>query len=103
MTHRIITQVCIIILCLLPAATAAQNIPCFPYKQFVERLRTERGEYPVAAGIDHRGTMVQVVASEAGNFTVFVMVQNDGKSMACPLLWGEGWQKIVKKPKGDPA
>ena len=103
MSQRIIMRVCVIILCLLPAAAAAQRVECFPYKQFIERLSKGSGEKPVAVGIDHRGNMVQVVASEKGSFTLFVMVQIDGTSMACPLLWGTGWQKILPKPVGDPA
>ena len=102
MSQRIIMRVCVIILCLLPAAVAAQNVRCFSYTEFMERLSKESGEEPFAAGIDHRGNMVQVVASKAGSFTFFVMVQIDGKSMACPLLWGTGWQRIAEKPAGDP-
>ena len=96
-------RVCVIILCLLPTAAAAQTVQCFPYQQFMDRLSTEQGEAPVAAGIDHRGNMVQVVASKEGGFTLFVMVQIEGRGMACPLIWGTGWQKIVPRPYGDPA
>jgi hypothetical protein len=103
MSQRIIMRVCVIILCLLPTAAAAQRVECFPYKQFIDRLSKGSGEEPFAAGIDHRGNMVQVAASKDGSFTFFVMVRIEGRDMACPLVWGTGWQKISPKPVGDPA
>jgi hypothetical protein len=69
-------RVCVIILCLFPAAAAAQNVRCFPYTEFMERLSKGSGEEPVAAGIDHRGNMVQVVASKRVILRSFVMVRN---------------------------
>jgi hypothetical protein len=102
MSQRIIMRVCVIILCLFPAAAAAQNVRCFPYTEFMERLSKGSGEEPVAAGLDQRGNMVQVVASKSGDFTFFVMLRKEGRDMACPLVWGSGWQRIAEKPAGDP-
>ena len=93
---------CILIMILLPATAAAERVvQCYPYKEFVERIISESGEEPVAAGVDHRGNMVQFTLSKSGGFTMFAMVQIEGRSMACPLVWGAGWQMIAR-PTGQP-
>tara|TARA_S200002703_G_scaffold34250_1_gene29638 strand:- start:2659 stop:2961 length:303 start_codon:yes stop_codon:yes gene_type:complete len=94
---RILGALLICILCGLYSWNArAQQIQCFPYDRFIERLQSI-GEQMNDAGVDGMGNLVQLFTSEAGAWTFFVRIERNGTVFACPLAGGEGWEH--HKPK----
>lgn len=64
---------------------------CGMYKDILEWFRLSYGEEPVSIGLASNGSVIQVLRSEEGTWTI-VMVQPNG--IACLMAAGEGWQNM---------
>lgn len=84
------------LLCLFWNPASAQQVQCFPYDKFIDRLQSI-GERMTGAGVDANGNLVQVLVSEKGGWTFIVRLERAGTVYACPLSGGEGWQRRAPK------
>ena len=74
-----------------PIAAVAQGAPCAPRDVVLETLKKKYGERPVALGVTLSGALVEVLASEAGKWTIIVTAPG---GPTCMVASGEGWRQI---------
>ncbi len=79
--------------------TLAQNI-CGERSRFVDQLHEQYGEAPAAMGLASNGTVVEVMTSDAGSWTIIV-TRPDGVS--CVVASGESWEAVPKLAMGPAA
>jgi hypothetical protein len=85
---RIIAAVLIATSLALPAS--AQSV-CGERGKFLEHLGSNYQEGPVAMGLVSNGSVLEVLTSEKGSWTIIV-TQPDGKS--CVVAAGESWENV---------
>lgn len=74
--------------CILFATSASAQ--CGDHDEMVKRLANKFDEHPVAVGIDSKGLLVEVFASESGSYTVLMTAPPPNK-VSCIPSHGEGW------------
>lgn len=79
-----------------PTAAALAQQQCAPHPEALARVLADRfGERVSAYGVDAVGSLVQVYAAEAGNWTIAV-TRPDG--VTCIVSAGEAWTIIAPGP-----
>ncbi|MFP6749374.1 MAG: hypothetical protein VCD66_17485 [Alphaproteobacteria bacterium] len=84
---------------LAPALAQAQQVPCGERDKNLSKLGKDYAEQPVSVGLSSNGTLVEVLASKSGSWTMIV-TQPDGGS--CVIATGQSWEDLTKKA-GRPA
>lgn len=74
---------------------AQRGPPCYERESLVDTLARRFGERMTAAGVDARGSLVQVFAAPSGSWTIAVSLPN---GPTCILSSGEGWQSVDPSP-----
>ncbi|MBM3510297.1 MAG: hypothetical protein FJX61_09205 [Alphaproteobacteria bacterium] len=69
---------------------AAQSL-CEQREAFLMRLAQTQAEAPIAIGLSATGSVIEVLASRDGNFTILVTTPS---GTTCLVAHGEGWHAI---------
>jgi hypothetical protein len=77
----------------------AQSI-CGERSRFIERLQEQYRESLNAVGLAADGTLVEVMTSEKGSWTIMI-TRADGVS--CIVATGEAWESVPKLAMGPAA
>jgi hypothetical protein len=78
----------------------AEPIPCGPYDTIAERLSVEYDEQPTGRGLDSKGLLLELWASEKTGTWTALVVRPDG--IACVAQAGEGWGPVTaSEPPGE--
>lgn len=82
------------------AADAAAIAMCGPRKDVVTQLRESFGEVPTAIALTDFGTLLDLLVSPAGTWTILVTTPN---GMGCVLATGRHWEAITAPAKSPAA
>ena len=83
-----------------PGAQAQQTGPlCDARTTVLSELNGNYAEKPSAMGLAKNGTVVEVLRSEGGSWTIIMTAPN---GVSCLLATGEYWQVVVTKADGIP-
>ncbi len=78
----------------------AQEAPCVKRSLFLNHLSSNYQEAPIAMGLTSSGTVLEVVVSKSGTWTIIVTLPN---GVTCGVASGESWEKLgplaAKGPK----
>jgi len=74
---------------LLPAMLSAQVI-CGERSAFLKALYNNHKEAPVAIGVNAAGSVLEVLASKDGNWTMIITQPN---RLTCLVMTGVGWEQ----------
>ncbi len=75
-----------------------QTPPCGPRQNVIARLMDQFGEKPVQRGLASNGTILELLVSEAGTWTMLISLPN---GHSCFGAAGEMWQAVEpKEPMG---
>ena len=80
----------------MTSPVSAQMV-CGKRDTVLSSLANEYKEHPVSMGLANNGSVLEVLASTAGSWTV-VLTRPDG--MSCMLATGEGFENVSKLVKG---
>lgn len=94
---KIISALALLIPLLATAPTlAAEARPvCSERTNFINALATVHSESPVAMGLGANGSVVEVLASKTGSWTILVTSPN---GTTCVVAVGEGWEELKTAP-----
>jgi len=81
-------------------AAAAQAPQCGAREAVIERLSTKYEEQPVSLGITATGSLLEVLASPSGSWTIIVTIPG---GPTCLVSSGEGWRTSPLQVAEDPA
>ena len=81
-------------------SAAAQSTQCGARAAIVERLSVKYEEAPVSLGITATGSLLEVLASASGSWTIIVTVPG---GPTCLVSSGEGWRAAPVQLVEDPA
>ena len=70
---------------------AMAQVVCSERGKFLERLATGYEESPVAMGLASNGSVLEVLASDGGSWTIIVTTPG-GKS--CVVATGKAWEEV---------
>ena len=93
----------------LPALVLAGFLLTFPSQahalcgdrvSVLNNLEETYSEVPEARGLASNGSVVEVVVSPSGSFTILYTMPS---GLACVMAAGEGWGPVEKKTPGEPA
>src|SRR5687767_1517355 len=73
----------------LAVGTAQAQQVCGPRSIVVQKLKSELGEKPEAAGLTHSGGVIEILASKDGSWAVIMTAPN---GLSCLLAAGEAWE-----------
>ena len=76
---------------MLPAFAQQARPVCSDRTKFLNALSSIHSESPVAMGLVTNGSVVEVLASKTGSWTILV-TWSDGRS--CVVAVGEGWEAL---------
>lgn len=82
------------------APAAAQSPQCGARDALIDRLATKYDEHPVSAGVTATGSLLEVLASTAGTWTILVTVPG---GPTCLVSAGDGWRDFPVQIAEDPA
>src|SRR5947207_8619344 len=74
----------------LAVGTAQAQQVCGPRTIVVQKLNSELGEKPEAAGLTHNGGVIEILASKDGGTWTVIMTAPNG--LSCLLAAGEAWE-----------
>jgi len=80
------------VLALFPVAANAQTM-CTERTDILKALGNKYSEAPVAMGLAANGTVLEVLASENGSWTMIFTRPN---GVSCVLAAGQSWESIEK-------
>ena len=84
----------------LPAAAQQQTPQCGARDAVLDRLSEKYGEQPVSIGVTATGSLLEVLASPEGSWTIVVTVPN---GPTCLVSSGDGWHnapvQIAEEPR----
>jgi len=80
---------------LLTASSAAAEIPCNNRDKILDWLGDRYKEAPVAAGINSKGALLEVLTSEDGTTWTILLTSPNGTS--CIVETGQAWQSKPHK------
>ncbi len=83
---------------LMAASAQAQQV-CDKRVVLLSQLSDQYAERPVAIGIQANGTVLEVVASQSGSWTILI---TDPQGETCALTSGEAWQASSPQLVLDP-
>ena len=73
--------------------TLTEGVACGERGKLLARLGKDYSEQPVATGLAADGSRFEILASEAGSFTVLLTRPN---GLTCLVAEGQNWQSIQK-------
>ncbi len=79
------------------ASPLSAQMVCGDRGDVLGSLAQKYEEHPVSMGLANNGSVLEVLASTAGSWTV-MLTRPDGKS--CLLVTGEGFENVPKLVKG---
>ena len=82
-----------------PARAQAQTV-CGERTKFLEHLGKSYAESPVAMGLASNGSILEVLASEKGTWTIIITMPN---GVSCVVASGEAWEEVSKVALGPAA
>ena len=88
MIRKIVVLASVLSMLSLPAMA---QVVCSERGKFLERLATGYEESPVAMGLASNGSVLEVLASDGGSWTIIVTTPT-GKS--CVVASGEAWEEV---------
>ncbi len=94
---KIVTAVAVVTALALPAS--AQSV-CGERNKFLNHLSSGYSEAPVAMGLVSNGSILEVLASKDGSWTIIV-TRPDG--MSCVVAAGEAWEDMPQLAMGPAA
>ena len=77
----------------------AQQAPCGKRGKTRSKLGKDYAEQPVSLGLSSNGTLVEVLVSKSGGWTIIYTMPNGG---SCVIATGQSWEDIAAKA-GRPA
>jgi hypothetical protein len=83
---------------LFPFAANAQSM-CTDRTDILKALGTKYSEAPVGMGLAANGTVLEVLASKEGTWTIIFTRPN---GVSCVLAAGQSWESIEKTASLDP-
>ncbi len=94
MRGRIVT---LALLAAMVSTTATAQTMCRERDEFVTQLNKGFSEAPVAMGLAANGSVVEVLASDSGSWTIMITMPN---GVSCVVATGESWQDVEKVAMG---
>jgi hypothetical protein len=88
MVRKTLAILSVAVAALAVGAAQAQQV-CGPRSIVVQKLKSELGEKPEAAGLTHSGGVIEILASKDGSWTVIMTAPN---GLSCLLAAGEAWE-----------
>lgn len=85
---------------LLGQPAAAEPSTCGAREAVIERLSSRYEEQPVSRGVTATGSLLEILASPAGTWTIIVTIPN---GPTCLVSSGEGWSDVPLQVAEDPA
>ena len=79
---------------------AAQGPQCAAREAVIDRLATKYDEHPVSLGVTATGSLLEVLASPAGSWTIIVTIPG---GPTCLVSTGDGWHDAPVQIAEDPA
>lgn len=79
---------------------AAQSPQCGAREALLDRLSTKYEEAPVGIGVTATGSLLEVLASPSGSWTIIVTVPG---GPTCLVSAGDGWRNAPVQLAKDPA
>jgi hypothetical protein len=79
--------------------TAAQGTQCAARAAILERLSVSFAEKPVSIGVTSTGSLLEVLASAEGTWTIIVTLPG---GPTCLVSSGEGWHNAPIQVAADP-
>ena len=74
---------------------------CSSRTTFLEELGAQHREHPIAMGLAANGSVLEVLASQEGTWTILITSPN---GTSCVIAVGDSWEALkVKKVNLDPA
>ena len=80
----------------LVTPAAAQNV-CGERNAFMKQLGQQYHESPAAIGLASNGSVLEVLTSEKGSWTILV---TDVRGTTCMVATGESWEDVPKVAMG---
>ena len=93
---RIVIVVAALGIAMVPGLAQAQQMPCAERDLILSKLGQDYAEQPVSLGLSSTGTLVEILASEGGSWTL-IYTRPDGPS--CVIATGESWKNITQQPE----
>ncbi len=84
---------------LAPSLAQAQRVPCGERDKILLKLGKDYAEQPVSLGLSSNGTLIEILASKGGSWTMIYTKPNGG---TCVIATGQSWEDLTKKA-GRPA
>ncbi len=88
----------ILLVALLVASPATAQMVCAERDKFLKRLGNGYAEAPVAMGLTSDGTVLEVLTSTKGTWTI-IITKPSGQS--CIVASGEAWEQIEPRLAGS--
>lgn len=86
----------LMLILLLPSPAAGQMPPqCDTRDAVLDRLKTKYGEEPVSLGVTSTGSLLEVLASPEGTWTIIVTIPG---GPTCLVSSGDGWHQAPLLP-----
>jgi hypothetical protein len=85
---------------LLGQPAAAEPSTCGAREAVLERLSARYDEQPVSLGVTATGSLLEVLASPSGSWTIIVTIPN---GPTCLVSSGEGWRSAPVQLAEEPA
>lgn len=79
----------------LVSAEAFGQTMCGEHEQIVASLEKTYSETPVSMGLASNGTVIEVLASSSGSFTIIVTRPS---GLSCLMAAGESWEDLPDRP-----
>lgn len=76
---------------------AHSQVMCAERSTVVKNLEKTYSEAPVSIGLASNGSVIEILASPSGSFTI-ILTQPNG--MSCVMAAGESWENIPKRLQG---
>lgn len=89
----------VLVFAALSGSSAGAFPPCQPHDNLLPQLERKYKEAVVSRGLNGMGSMVEVLASAKGTFTIIL---TSPKGLSCIIAEGVGWED-VRPPVGEPA
>ncbi len=83
------------LLAAVPTLAAESRPVCSERAKFLNALSSVHSESPVAMGLGANGSVVGVLASKTGSWTILVTSPN---GTTCVVAVGEGWETLKTTP-----
>lgn len=82
-----------IVVATLPAPSAMAESVCGERGEFLQHLSQRYSEAPVAMGLASNGSVIEVLASEQGSWTILLTTPN---GITCLVATGDAWESLKR-------